>query len=69
MIMTTKIPLHLVIAEHGAARVFWAALVALFTVRHHQEEQLELLSDHIRKDIGLPPRIAPPPKPVIPIRW
>lgn len=69
MILMTKTPLHLVIAEHGAARVFWAALIALLKVRKETGATLDLLSDHIRKDVGLPPRVAPPKRQTMPVRW
>lgn len=70
MIETMKTPLHLVIAEHGAGRVFWASLLALLTVRRSVQEELGLLPDHIRRDVGLPPRGSPLPEaPVLPVRW
>ncbi|MBC2835523.1 hypothetical protein [Paragemmobacter straminiformis] len=70
MINTVKTPLHLVIDEHGAARVFWASLLALLTARRSAAEELELLSDHMRRDIGLPPRGSPLPEaPMRPVRW
>ncbi len=70
MIRTENTPLHLVIAEHGAWRVLWAALSALVTVRPTQEGTFDRLSDHLRRDIGLPPRGSPLPEaPVDPLRW
>lgn len=70
MIRTENTRLHLVIAEHGAWRVLWAALSALVTVRSTQERTLDRLSDHLRRDIGLPPRGSPLPEaPLLPARW
>lgn len=69
MIRTKTTPLHLVIAEHGAWRVFLAALWALLTVAD-RAPAVDQLPDHIRKDIGLPPRGSPLPEaPMLPVRW
>ena len=64
--------IQLAIAEHGALRVFGApALAMLRAVFAPAEPDLtEHLSDHLRRDIGLPPRGSPPPEaPMLPVRW
>lgn len=67
MIKIEKTPLHLVIAEHGALRVLLAALFALLSSPRKDGPEPHL-SDHIRRDIGLPPHVAPPPV-ILPVRW
>lgn len=70
MTRPTTFPLHLVIAEHGAWRVFFAALNALVTRDAKAAPHVDTLPDHIRRDIGLPPRGSPLPEaPVMPLRW
>ena len=70
MIKTENTPLHIVIAEHGAWRVLWAALSALVTVRAQTMHTLDHLPDHLRRDIGLPARGSPLPEtPTYPVRW
>lgn len=67
---TVTIPLHLVIAEHGAWRVFFAALNALLGGSSNAAPHVDTLPDHIRQDIGLPPRGSPLPEaPMLPVRW
>ena len=69
MTRPTTFPLHLVIAEYGAWRVFFAALNALLTVGAQTAPHVDSLPDHIRRDIGLPPRGSPLPEaPVMPVR-
>ncbi|MBZ4022920.1 hypothetical protein CKO11_10660 [Rhodobacter sp. TJ_12] len=59
--------LHLetLIALHGARRVMLAALAALVRPRMRPPlaEQFAELDDHMRRDIGLPPRGHSPPMP------
>jgi hypothetical protein len=70
MIKTTQTPLHFVIAEHGAWKVFFAALTAILTARASKAPHVDSLPDHIRQDIGLPPRGSPLPEaPMLPLRW
>lgn len=63
-------PLSALIAAHGPWRVLLAALTTLL----HQAigptpPSVDRLPDHLRQDIGLPPRGSPPPQPIIPMRW
>jgi hypothetical protein len=70
MTKTQTTQLHVVIAEHGAWHVFFAALNALLGGTTHSAPHVDTLPDHIRKDIGLPPRGSPLPEaPVLPVRW
>lgn len=48
------------ITEFGALRVFLAALCAL--LRPRLAPRLPELDDHMRRDMGLPPRAASPPE-------
>lgn len=70
MTRTIHTPIHRVIAEHGAWRVFFAALVEIVTARPAKAPDVDSLPDHIRQDIGLPPRGSPLPEaPMLPLRW
>ncbi|MEI4487247.1 hypothetical protein V8J36_13715 [Frigidibacter sp. MR17.14] len=54
------------IAVHGARRVLLAAAIAL--LRGSGRRQLLVVpthNDHMRRDIGLPPVHAPPPRPPV----
>ena len=72
---TGRLPPHsiqLAIAEHGALRVIGVALTTLFgpVLALGAPDPTAHLSDHIRKDIGLPPRGSPLPEaPMLPVRW
>lgn len=58
--------LEAVIARHGIRAVLFAALrAALRRERRRPPHPGEILPDHLRRDVGLPPR-APPPRPRIP---
>ncbi|PLL13269.1 hypothetical protein C0V75_07655 [Tabrizicola sp. TH137] len=64
--------IHLAITEHGAWRVLAvAAMTLLRTVFAPVEaDPTERLSEHLRRDIGLPPRGSPLPEaPMLPVRW
>lgn len=64
--------IHLAIAEHGAWRVLAAALRTLIgaVFAPVEADATDRLSDHLRRDIGLPPRGSPLPEaPMLPIRW
>ncbi len=64
--------IHLAIAEHGAWRVLGVALKTLLTAvaLRPAADPLDRLSDHLRRDIGLPPRGSPLPEaPMLPVRW
>ena len=58
--------LHDIIARFGARRVLFAALIALLrpqpAARTLPRDPLPKLDDHIRRDMGLPPRAASPPE-------
>ncbi|MEN9061639.1 MULTISPECIES: hypothetical protein [Ponticoccus] len=60
------------IAQHGALRVLTASLIALFhtpTLRPPPTD-VDALDDHIRRDVGLPPRRAADPRlPLSPFRY
>ncbi|WP_102226123.1 hypothetical protein [Acidimangrovimonas sediminis] len=58
------VPLDLVIAQHGAGKVLRAALVALIRRRQHAPP---VLSEHLRRDMGLPYEPPPPPPPNYPL--
>lgn len=70
-----RVPPHsiqLAIAEHGALRVFGAAAMAMLRAVFApvEADPTEALSDHLRRDIGLPPRGSPLPEaPMLPVRW
>lgn len=64
--------IQLAIAEHGALRVFGASLLALLRAVFApvEADPTERLSEHLRRDIGLPPRGSPLPEaPMLPVRW
>jgi hypothetical protein len=64
--------IHLAIAEHGALRVMGAALATLLgpVFALGAPDPTAHLNDHMRKDIGLPPRGSPLPEaPMLPVRW
>lgn len=53
--------LDAVIREFGAIRVLRAALSALYRDRRRLRQYgVDALSDHVRRDIGLPPFAEPP---------
>lgn len=62
--------LHLVIAEFGPRRVLLAALFALLCPRAGAPLATQFceLDDHMRRDMGLPPRAASPPVMPAPVR-
>lgn len=63
-------PLSVLIAAHGPWRVLFAALTALLRqATGTAAPDVDRLPDHLRADIGLPPRGSPPPQPIIPVRW
>ncbi len=53
--------LDLTIAHFGAPRVLWAAILALLRPRTSALAGLSELDDHLRRDMGLPPRTTSPP--------
>lgn len=60
------------IAQHGALRVLAASVVALFHAPTLRPPPIEAdaLDDHLRRDVGLPPRRAADPRlPVSPFRY
>ncbi|MDF2142437.1 hypothetical protein [Paenirhodobacter sp. CAU 1674] len=62
----TPLPsIETMIALHGARRVLWAALAALLRGQGARPlaARLTELDDHMRRDIGLPPKGASPPLP------
>lgn len=61
----TLTSLPALIAHHGAPRVLVAALVAMLFPRAFRPlaAQMSDLDDHLRRDIGLPPKAAPPTMP------
>lgn len=64
--------IHQAIAEHGALRVMGVALKTLVgaVFAAAEPDATEHLSDHLRRDIGLPPRGSPLPEaPTLPLRW
>jgi hypothetical protein len=64
--------IHLAIHEHGAMRVLLVAARALMgaVLALVQPDPTERLSEHLRRDIGLPPRGSPLPEaPMLPVRW
>ena len=64
--------IQLAIHEHGAMRVLWVAARVLMgaALAPTQPDLTEHLSDHLRRDIGLPPRGSPLPEaPMLPVRW
>lgn len=64
--------IHLAIHEHGALRVLVVAAKALMRAATVpvQPDLTAHLSDHLRRDIGLPPRGSPLPEaPMLPVRW
>jgi hypothetical protein len=64
--------IQLAIQEHGAMRVLLVAVKALMgaALAPTQPDLSEHLSDHLRRDIGLPPRGSPLPEaPMLPVRW
>lgn len=64
--------IQLAIAEHGAGRVLAVALRSLIgaVFAPVEADATDRLSDHLRRDIGLPPRGSPLPEaPMIPLRW
>ena len=72
---TGRVPPHsiqLAIAEHGAPRVFGLSLLAMLRAVFApvEADATERLSEHLRRDIGLPPRGSPLPEaPMLPVRW
>lgn len=64
------LPLSALIAAHGPWRVLGAALIALLrqAIRPGAPD-VDSLPDHLRKDIGLPPRGSPAQQPILPVRW
>jgi hypothetical protein len=58
--MAQSTSLHDVIAEFGARRVLFTALFVL--LRPRPMATLPELDDHLRRDMGLPPRAASPPQ-------
>lgn len=64
--------IQLAITEHGAMRVLLVAAKALMgaVLAPVQPDPTERLSEHLRRDIGLPPRGSPLPEaPMLPVRW
>jgi hypothetical protein len=62
-------PLSALIAAHGPWRVLFAALTALLRqATSSAVPDVDSLPDHLRADIGLPPRGSPPPS-LPPVRW
>lgn len=64
--------IQLAIAEHGAGRVLGAAAMAMLRAVFTpvEADPTARLSEHLRRDIGLPPRGSPLPEaPMRPIRW
>ena len=64
--------IQLAIMEHGAMRVLLVAAKALMgaVLAPVQPDPTERLSEHLRRDIGLPPRGSPLPEaPMLPVRW
>ncbi len=64
--------IHMAIAEHGAMRVCGVAAIAMLRAIFGPAERdmMDHLSDHLRRDIGLPPRGSPLPEaPMLPVRW
>lgn len=64
--------IQLAIAEHGAGRVIGVAAMAMLRAVFApvEADATTRLSDHLRRDIGLPPRGSPLPEaPMIPLRW
>ena len=56
--------LRLLVAHHGALAVGWAYLrAALARKQHPPDLPLAVLSDHLRRDIGLGPAPTPMPPP------
>lgn len=53
--------LDLTIAHFGARRVIWAALRALLRPKDSGMAAFDDLDDHLRRDMGLPPRTTSPP--------
>ena len=53
--------LDLTIAHFGARRVLWAAVLALLRPQSSALAGLSELDDHLRRDMGLPPRTTSPP--------
>lgn len=63
-------PLSALIAAHGPWRVLFAALTALLQqATGTAAPDVDSLPDHLRADIGLPPRGSPPLQPILPVRW
>lgn len=70
--MVARQSIHRAIDEHGAWRVLGVALTSLLTAvaMRPASDPLDRLSDHLRRDIGLPPRGSPLPEaPMLPVRW
>ncbi len=64
--------IQLAIHEHGAMRVLLVAARALMgaVLAPASPNPTEQLSEHLRRDIGLPPRGSPLPEaPMLPVRW
>jgi hypothetical protein len=64
--------IYLAIHEHGAMRVLMVAAKAMLgaVLAPAETDPTEHLSDHLRRDIGLPPRGSPLPEaPMLPVRW
>ena len=63
-------PLSALIAAHGPWRVLFAALTALLRQAvAPKAPDVDSLPDHLRADIGLPPRGSPQLRWIIPVRW
>ncbi|MBL3569419.1 hypothetical protein BV509_16985 [Rhodovulum sulfidophilum] len=61
------IPIAIVIEQHGAWSVLFAAIAAIFDGRGRPgDARLGRLDNHLRRDIGLPPL---PPRRSEPPRW
>lgn len=69
---SNHLAIHMAIQEHGAMRVLLVAARAMLgaVLAPADPDPTERLSEHLRRDIGLPPRGSPLPEaPMLPVRW
>jgi len=61
-------PIDVIIEEYGARKVMFVALRAMLRKRRQARYRTEELSDHLRRDLGLP-QLGPPQLLYHPGQW